>query len=284
MNREISERKNESSSYGDPVASLAEDSKESTPSQSIDLSGVDVGESKDDVATMIASNWQRLFALFGLFILGVWVYSTYRDAEQVKLQDASTQFIGAQKYFEQLLAGSSVNEEGEVAPSEELENTRTAFSDSLKLIEESGSASVYSRLAPLYQASSFIAEGKAQKAGAALRRLSTESLASEQVRAKDINTEQLVAEFSNLLDARAKLVENSDRSREEAAAILKGIVSEGVVLNAEAAIALNRMSINDEEKLNALNVARELRKSRPEFESVLDKEFPELANEAKQRE
>ena len=204
-------------------------------------------DADEDLAELLANNWQRVLGLLALCLSGVWVFNQYKVATLKRQYSASESFANVQNAFEQL--GTSDAEEV-------LEKNKSLMSENIKHLKSSADDSVLTLIADLYTAQQLIRTQKYSEADTALKPI-IEQGAKQLDRTSHI---AVVGELADLLLARSLILQSQpDAARKS----LFNLLSQGGATSVEAAVVLASISTTADERKSLADAAKNASASHP---------------------
>ena len=203
-----------------------------------------------DFASVLVENWQRVLGAFLAVVLGVWVYGEYKNADEIRVGEASKRFALVQESLDKLKTSKD-------------EQTVKLIADNITALKNTYDGTSYSDLSVLYEASALYAEGKYDQAEVKFREIS-----QKPIKSKEFDRAELIKELSGLALARVLIEQEKD-----SIPVLENLIKTSKVVNVEALIILARIS-DDQNKIKTL--ANELKVAKPEFAEQIDREMNSL--------
>jgi len=223
----------------------------------------------EDAAVFMAENWSRFVGFVVLLILLVFGYNEFRASGERKQAQASDGFSRIQQALKEIENTAPENKG-------QLEKSNRAFDDSIDVLKNKYSGSVYAEFAPLYSAKKLIGEQKYAEAREALKQAMGKRFATGVVAAVTSGTttkpESIAQELAALIEAKSWLLgEKPDlkMARERLAVVAKN----GELISGEALVTLAKISINSAEKEELKTLANEVLKSRPQLREQVESAF-----------
>lgn len=244
-------------------------SRQSTPIGDLEKEFSKLSGDDENVAELLANNWQRVLGALVLTLLGVWLYNEYQTASLTRKYSASEYFTGVQSAYEELLALNAkpptAEETGESVRDAFLEKERL-LTENAKLLRSTSKDSVYPELADLYEAKFLLS---AEKRNEALKLL--EPYLATAVSPKDRSSQAAIAaDLAGLLKARSDIdIKALDDARSE---LLK-IIKRGGIGSVEAVIALASISSTPEQRAELRSVAEATIATFPELAEAMKQEM-----------
>jgi hypothetical protein len=248
-----------------------------------DTKGVD-----QDIAVLLALNWQRVLWGLAIVLLVVWLVGFWKESREKAASQASKRFEDVQAAYSAIVGKQAKDVESETKgdgeksgeqnsealkedQSREEQIART-FVDNISLLKKQ--EGVYGELVPLYQAAEEIQHGKWDNAKQQLSQYGSEKYLEQLNPAvsRPLTEQVFVSELAALIYLRLLIAEgNTDQAVIRAK--LSKLVNAGKFVNVEALIMLFRISTGAQERLEAENAAKELASSRPDLAEMLKVEL-----------
>ncbi len=216
----------------------------------------------EDIADLIAKNWQKVAGGVCLLLLAVWLIGESRKTTEAKNQQIALYFSEAQSLFD-------VTDEKKTEDEETSKNANI-ISEKLKVVSTSASNEFYSKMASLYLAINEFRNGDVAAARERLEKFNIGRFASTQqvaVSSAPID-ENIVDEFAAYLYAKLIFSETPE-DKEKAKSYLTGLAYNASLLNVEAIVALLRFSSEDEARAGVVVIAKDVTIGRPELAEQL---------------
>jgi|GEM_PF-7078161 len=245
-----------------------------------EVEGVD-----NDIAELIANNWQKLFGFLFLVLLGLYLYNEYREAKASQREETAYRFRESQKRFSAFLdsgdlgkdkgsqaakvENADVDHSGHGHPDADAERIKKqfAFREGLDLIRSTYADSSYSDFSALYLAVADIEEGKNKEALALIEPFQPNSFdnVKEAQPRNTLDPERMVKEFSALLSARAMLADaGTGPAPDLVKSRLAGLAMAGMLLDAQALEVLYNISATEQDLAEVKRIAQDIVKIRPD--------------------
>lgn len=222
----------------------------------------------EDIAVMLARNWQKVLTALLLVVLAVWIIGEARAAVEKRREEEAFRFSEAQRLFPSVIAGGAREEEKE----DDAEKAHKSFEESLKMLNK-GSGSTYAKSSALYLAQAALGRGERAQA---LEYLAQYPLAvppySRSADSPTLDGDRVLAELSLLLRARI-LAGGEEQDLGKAREVLNMLVDNAALVNLEALLALLRLA-PDIQALDQLEEkAQKLARNRPELGDLIEQEL-----------
>ena len=211
-----------------------------------------------DLATIVAENWQKVLGLLVCMLLAIWVVEEYKSAKQKKLGEASDKFVLIQESYKSAA-----------------EDNATVIQQNVKALNAEAEAPFYGKTAPLYDAKLLFEKGEFEAAKNVLASFDIEPIIDGKFVANEakLSSAQISNELAVLLLSRILI---SEDSLDQARKYLIGLSKAGTVTSVEALIILYRIAETTEQKDAALAAVREVRTAKPQYGEALEREFRTL--------
>lgn len=241
-----------------------------------DTKGVD-----QDIAMLVAMNWQRILWGLVVVLLIVWLVGFWRESKDKALSQASQRLEDVQSAYASLVSSGSKETQNKDKPEEaaaaaqadqeQREKSERTFADNISLLRKQ--EGVYGELAPLYEVAEEIQRGNWAAAKEQLAHYSPENYIERLNKASAaLNEQTFVSELAALIYLRLLAAEGATDQ-----AVLRSKLSKlaaaGRFVNVEAVIMLFRLSTDGAQRLEAENAAKELAASRPDLAETLKVEL-----------
>ena len=219
---------------------------------------VTIDNSDEDLAKMLANNWQNILWAVILLGVGIVVFREFQATKAKKAEEISQRFSEVQQDFQKLLSGKP---EDKASP---------ALAQNLHLLTTSYSDESYGRLAAVYEAALLRSEKKYDEARQSLAKFPVGGLFGT-VAAKTLNEVEkndLVLELAALLVVRLGL-DDGKTGVAEIRKQLTGLAYGSRFATGEALLSLFRLSHTPEEKAEARQVAKNVFSARASLKGAL---------------
>lgn len=230
------------------------------------IEGVD-----EDIAEVLANNWQRVLGALLLVLIGVWLVHEFREAKATRRAAAAERLSAVQQAYGSLREQPAAPDEEEAADAAEQAGSETQpeagklFEENAELLVSTNDGTVYGDFALLYQAARLAREGNHQGARTLLEQFDLDVTEGS---LKD--REVLTAEMASLLYARTLVAEGA---LEKARDYLESLTRERRLVAVEALLLLARLAENDPQLARAKELAGKLKTRRPELAEDVDREL-----------
>lgn len=261
------------------------------------IEGVD-----DDIAEVLANNWQRVLGALLLVLIAVVLVHQFRGAKATRQAGAAERLSATQRAYQGIInqpvdeapvdkapveqpesadpgAGDPETSDPEAgdpkaAAEQEVEKTDAAstqeqiFDENSGLLISTNQGTVYADFAVLYQATRALRAGDFAEARSKLEQYQVKPPFPEgSISDRDV----LISELASLLYARVQVAEGGDLSA--ARDYLKTLVSQRRLVALEALVMLIRLSNTDETLSESKALAKALQKRRPELADLVTREL-----------
>lgn len=226
--------------------------RQSTPIADIEagLRGLDSAD--EDLAELLANNWQRAVGILVIALVIVWMFNEYQGASLTRQYAASESFASVQSAY-QSLAGANA------ASSEEQElqgNEKELLEENLQVLRSSHEDLLLSKFAELYHAQQLILQAKFEEADKVLAPF----LSGAETAKTKTSAEAIVGDVASLIAARSLLIQEKG---EEAQRLLYSIFQRGGVASVESAVLLASLVEGSEEREQLIAAAKNVTASYP---------------------
>lgn len=225
---------------------------------------VSIENTDDDVAKMIAANWQNIFWGMVIIAIGLFVFENFRQTRIKKSGEVAGIFADAQSSFKKS-AESGAAENG------------AGVNESLKLLTTTYSDDIYGKFAHLYQSTLLQQQKKFDEAKQSIPssfNLPIQALFNTP-RAKpsrEVAANDIVIELAALQTLRLAI----DEGKEPIGDIrrkLKGLAFGSRFVTVEAVLALYRISETETEKSEARDVGSEIANARTSLKGEIERQL-----------
>lgn len=207
------------------------------------LRGLDNAD--QDIADLLANNWQRVLGVLALVLLAVWLYNQHNIATQNRQYSASESYVNIQAAYQSLAQQSSTAD----PKSEQTARNETLMKENIKLLKASSQDSVLSNFAEIYDAQLLINQQKYTEADTLLKPLIEKGISAQ----NKTSRESIAGDLASVLSARALLLQGEKQSASD---ILYRILQNGGIASVEAAVILASIADSDSERSKLIDAAK----------------------------
>lgn len=256
--------------------------KAGTPIEDLEHRLQDAEGLDEDLAMIVARNWQSLLGGLVLVLIAVWVFGQYQTSKQATVADASVKLSELQDAYPDVVLSKVINSDGSAddaasKSAEEVSKLQAkAFSETINNLRDKFDGTFYAKLAPIYESQLLIANKEYENAYNELEKLGLGIIKQDSwpKGEREIGETEIVEELAALLYLRAK-VQDPAVPRAETRKSVGFLVERGSFSAVEAALLLYRTAENDDERSKSIELARTLRKERPFLATALESAFEE---------